>query len=292
MKLAKYIFPATAIFLLSTPISGSDPESTIKSDNVAIQFRLTKLVYERAHRTTFWIEMKADRMGLGVSAVCDLRKDGVGVGRFPLEQVESKEEGNAVTFRISCLQDEFIEDTVVHVSVRDEATGKTIESNRLRLKDAESARRPSASAEAIPEVDEATAIGNVQSLTGKWKAVESSYRALDAKLVKSEETGFEIAIDRRLGDSLRRSSVSYFDRYSAIFEEKGHAIIATGTIQFQYGGESEFVMGTIVEQLTEIKNRCFGYARVSTDDQNLSMQIDALIRFGVEPVNGGGKVWR
>ena len=30
-------------------------------------------------------------------------------------------------------------------------------------------------------------------------------------------------------------------------------------------------------------NRCFGYARVSTDDQDLSLQIDALIRFGIEP---------
>ena len=66
---------------------------------------------------------------------------------------ESKEKGNAVTFRISCLHDDFIEDSVVHVLVRDEATGKTIESNRLRLKDAEPTRRPSMSEEAIPAVE-------------------------------------------------------------------------------------------------------------------------------------------
>ena len=30
-------------------------------------------------------------------------------------------------------------------------------------------------------------------------------------------------------------------------------------------------------------NRLLGYARVSTDDQNLSLQIDSLIRFGVQP---------
>ncbi len=32
---------------------------------------------------------------------------------------------------------------------------------------------------------------------------------------------------------------------------------------------------------TSVINRLFGYARISTDDQNLSLQIDALIRFGV-----------
>ncbi len=33
---------------------------------------------------------------------------------------------------------------------------------------------------------------------------------------------------------------------------------------------------------SNIRNRCFGYARVSTDDQDMSLQIDALIRFGID----------
>ncbi len=33
---------------------------------------------------------------------------------------------------------------------------------------------------------------------------------------------------------------------------------------------------------SNIRNRCFGYARVSTDDRDLSLQIDALIRCGID----------
>ena len=33
------------------------------------------------------------------------------------------------------------------------------------------------------------------------------------------------------------------------------------------------------------KGRLFGYARVSTDDQNLSLQIDALEKHGVNPAS-------
>lgn len=39
----------------------------------------------------------------------------------------------------------------------------------------------------------------------------------------------------------------------------------------------------MTESALVIRNRCFGYARVSTDDQDLSLQIDALLRFGVAP---------
>ena len=38
----------------------------------------------------------------------------------------------------------------------------------------------------------------------------------------------------------------------------------------------------MIESNNVAHNRCFGYARVSTDDQDLSLQIDALLRFGVD----------
>ncbi|TWT41302.1 hypothetical protein KOR42_48420 [Thalassoglobus neptunius] len=160
MNLAKYFVSATAVFLLATTTSAADAESTIKSDNVTTQFRLTKLVYERAHRTTFWIEMESARKGLHVRGVCDLRKDGVGVGRFPLEQVGARQNTDATCFRISCLHDDFVEDTVVHVLVRDEATGKSIYGTKIRLKDAESVRKGIESLKTLPDTDEAPAAGN------------------------------------------------------------------------------------------------------------------------------------
>ena len=152
MNLAKCFVSATAVFLLATTASAAEPKSTIKSDNVAIQLRLTKLIYERAHRTTFWIEMESEQGGRRVKAVCDLRNDGVGVGRFPLEQVASRENADAIWFRIGCLHNDFVEDTVVHLLVRDEAFGKTVEDATIRLKNAVPIGRVAESATSISEI--------------------------------------------------------------------------------------------------------------------------------------------
>ena len=38
----------------------------------------------------------------------------------------------------------------------------------------------------------------------------------------------------------------------------------------------------MIEANNAARRRCIGYARVSTDDQDLSLQIDALLRFGVD----------
>ncbi len=94
------------------------------------------------------------------------------------------------------------------------------------------------------DVVESTATGNVQALAGKWKPVKSSHLLLDSKLVASGETGFEIAIDKQLGDSHRKTSAKYYEQYSAFLKNNGHTAVASGYIKFDYGGEGDLVIST------------------------------------------------
>ncbi|MEZ6088423.1 MAG: hypothetical protein R3C05_10430 [Pirellulaceae bacterium] len=95
---------------------------------------------------------------------------------------------------------------------------------------------------AKPDVDQASMADNLQALTGKWKATEASHHLLESKLVEANETGFEITIDKQLGESYRRTSDTYENQYKAFLKKKGHAAVASGTIKFDYGGESELMI--------------------------------------------------
>ena len=234
---------ACVAFLAATRFAGS-PVWADESEAAAFSFKLTKGVYKGAKRTTFRLDVETKRKGLIAQATCDLRKDGMGVGRFPLERMESNEDPEAQSFRISCLHDDFVEDTIIHVLARDESTGKSVGGARILLKDAEPRedKKMSPAVSATSDVDEASATGNVQALSGKWKAVESSHHLLDERLVATGDTGFEIAVDKQLGESHRRTSETYYGQYTAFLEKNGHAAIASGTIKFDCGGQSEFVI--------------------------------------------------
>ena len=95
-----------------------------------------------------------------------------------------------------------------------------------------------------PKVLEATATDNVQAIAGKWKPVESCHHLLDADLVSSRKIGFEISIDKKLGDSHRESSGSgtYYDNYSAFLKRNGHEPVATGYIKFDYDLDGEHII--------------------------------------------------
>ena len=94
------------------------------------------------------------------------------------------------------------------------------------------------------DVVESTATGNVQALSGKWTPVKSSHHLLDSKLVSSGKTGIELAIDKKLGESHRKTSDTYYEQYSAFLKNNGHTAVASGYIKFDYGGEGELVIST------------------------------------------------
>ena len=90
--------------------------------------------------------------------------------------------------------------------------------------------------------DETSTTDNIQSLTGKWQATEESHHLLDSKLVEANQTGFVIAIDKQFGESYRKTSDTYENQYREFLEQKGHVAVVSGTIKFDYGGESELMI--------------------------------------------------
>ncbi|KAA5547248.1 M48 family metalloprotease [Roseiconus nitratireducens] len=95
---------------------------------------------------------------------------------------------------------------------------------------------------AKPHVDETSTTDSFQALTGKWEATEASHHLLDSKLVEANQTGFAIAIDKQFGESYRKTSDTYENQYREFLEQKGHAAVVSGTIKFDYGGESELMI--------------------------------------------------
>ncbi|MFG0287928.1 MAG: hypothetical protein ACF8CQ_07140, partial [Rhodopirellula sp. JB044] len=92
------------------------------------------------------------------------------------------------------------------------------------------------------DVDETSTTENIQALTGKWQATQESHHLLDSKLVEANQTGFVIAIDKQFGETYRKASNAYENQYREFLEQKGHAAVVSGTIKFDYGGESELMI--------------------------------------------------
>ena len=95
-----------------------------------------------------------------------------------------------------------------------------------------------------PKVLESPTTDNVHAMAGKWRPVESCHHLLDADLVSSRTVGFEISIDKQLGDSHRKSSGSgtYYDNYADFLKRNGHKPVASGYIKFDYDLDSEHII--------------------------------------------------
>jgi hypothetical protein len=95
-----------------------------------------------------------------------------------------------------------------------------------------------------PDAVEFTSTSKMQALAGKWTPVDSSRKLLDSDLLSSGKTGFTISLDKKLGDSHRSVSGSYYDDYTQFLRKNGHNAIASGRINFDCGTDSEFVIST------------------------------------------------
>lgn len=102
----------------------------------AVRFTIVKRVYPRAERNTLWFAVHCLQPNVRVHATCDLRQNYQGVGRFPLRQLEVETGLNAIRFTVGCLANAIVDDSLIHVSIHDNATGKSIAGTRIRLKDA------------------------------------------------------------------------------------------------------------------------------------------------------------
>ncbi|MCA9140156.1 MAG: serine/threonine protein kinase [Planctomycetales bacterium] len=78
-------------------------------------------------------------------------------------------------------------------------------------------------------------------LSGRWYPPEELFHYLDQSLLP-DKAGFEITIDKNLGDSHRRLSDDYYQTYSAGLAESGHVPVATGQIRFDHGSEAAFIV--------------------------------------------------
>ena len=109
-----------------------DEESRERS----FHWSLTESTYKGTQRSTFWLEIEDLEPSVHARATLELRKDKQGIARIPLGQVDLNADRNSPRFRVGCLHEGFVEESFIHVSLLENATGKSLNSERIRLKDA------------------------------------------------------------------------------------------------------------------------------------------------------------
>ena len=143
MKRVIHSMAGVAVAILLSPLVAEelDEPSGHTSDGAPITYKLSKHDYPRAGRATFWLDIKAERPHLTVTALCDLRKEKYGIGRFPLRQLKTTNEDRPLRFGVQCLSEDFVTDSLIRVVISDDATGKLIARIKVQLRDAIAADR-------------------------------------------------------------------------------------------------------------------------------------------------------
>ena len=127
---------ATLFFSLGPlPADEQRPSSESKQNQAPLTYNLFKFHYDRVGRTTFKLDTQLTAKNGEVLVWLDLRKDGQGIGRMRLDRVNMPGE-DSWQYAVSCLVDDYVPDSRLHISVREKDSEKRIGGIILPLKEA------------------------------------------------------------------------------------------------------------------------------------------------------------
>ena len=137
MKLVCYPAACISMLLFLLPLFADEPQkpNDLKTPS-RFSHNLSRHEFPNAGRSSFTLDIQTKQPHVTVVVWCRLQKDKQLVGQFRLERTETKDE-DEIRYRVSCLMDEYITDSKLHVAIRDNATGKNIGGITLPLRNAE-----------------------------------------------------------------------------------------------------------------------------------------------------------
>ena len=115
---------------------GADDATGVADGKNPCTYKLSKLEFNSAGRTTFTLDVKPKRPDLVVTAWCTLQDEQQSIGRFALGNVQADAADGAVKFRIACLAKAYIDKSTIRVEIRDKKTNQQVAALELFLRDA------------------------------------------------------------------------------------------------------------------------------------------------------------
>jgi hypothetical protein len=134
---------ALAMWVRAAPTEEKSSDSVRSEPRSMLEYELLRTPQRKHERTTIWLYVKPQREEVSVTARLHLCKGGEDLGRFPLQRLD-KEKGRVLSakddgrilFMAECLAEEFVQESFLHLTVKDERSGTQLPGVRISLKDA------------------------------------------------------------------------------------------------------------------------------------------------------------
>ena len=134
---------ALAMWVPATSTEDKRSDSVRSQPKSMLEYELLRSPEQTYRRTTIRLYVKPLREDALVTARFHVCKGGEDLGRFPLQRLD-KEKGRGLSikddgrilFMAECLAEEFVNESFVQLTVKDERSGKPLPGVRIHLKDA------------------------------------------------------------------------------------------------------------------------------------------------------------